>query len=133
MDATLSRIWNAVRQAERERGRGVHSRSPGQPAADSSNRRRSKRSKPPVSLLVYGVDADKHPFHEEADIFDANEGGCLISLETPVVRGQRLVLVNLTNQDERECRVVRLGKLQCGKTEAAVEFLRPAPEFWFET
>ncbi len=76
---------------------------------------------------------DKQPFHEEADILNANERGCLISLENAVTRGQRLFLVNLTNQDELECRVVRLGKLQHGKRQVALEFLRPAPEFWFYT
>lgn len=127
----MSRIWNALRQAEKDRGRGAGLRSAGHAEAEPANRRKSQRSKPPASLLVYGSGMDKQPFHEEADILNADERGCLMALETPVGRGQRLFLVNLSNQDELECRVVRLGKTQQGKRQVAVEFLRPTPEFWF--
>jgi PilZ domain len=129
----LSRIWNALRQAEKDRAREARSRAPSKVESEPVNRRKSPRSKPPVTLLVYGSGVDKQPFHEQADILNANERGCLISLESQVARGQRLFLVNLSNQDELECRVVRLGKLQQGKRQVALEFLRPAPEFWFYT
>lgn len=129
----MSRIWNALKQAEKERGRGANLRSTARIEAEPANRRKSQRSQPPTALLVYGSGMDKQPFHEEAEILNANEDGCLVSLETQVERGQRLFLVNLTNQDELECRVVRLGKSHQGKRQVAVEFLRPRPEFWFST
>jgi PilZ domain len=132
-DHALSRIWNALRQAEKERARAARSHPPAKAETEPVNRRRSPRSRPPVSLLIYGSGVDKQPFHEEADILNANERGCLISLENAVNRGQRLFLVNLSNQDELECRVVRIGKLQHGKRHVALEFLRSAPEFWFYT
>jgi hypothetical protein len=97
------------------------------------DRRKSKRSKLHVSLLVSGSDAGNRPFHEQTDTINADERGCLVSLEASVVRGQHLVVVNLSNQDEQECRVVRLSKLLGGKRQVAVEFLRPAPEFWFDS
>ena len=128
----MSRVWDALKQAEKQRAQSRSSQAAGSLPADSVNRRRTKRSTPPVPLFVYGSDADKHPFHEEIEALNANEGGCLILLETPVVRGQRLFLVNTANQDERECRIVRLGEMLGGKRQVAVEFLRPAPEFWFD-
>ena len=128
----MSRIWNALKQAEKQRAQSGSSQPAGSLPTDNVNRRKTKRSKPHVSLLVYGSDADKHPFHEETETLNANEGGCLILLETPVLRGQRLFLVNTANQDERECRIVRLGEMLQGKRQVAIEFLRPAPEFWFD-
>lgn len=129
----MSRIWDELKQAEKQRTESSRSHSARHLPDEKANHRKTKRSAPQVLLLVYGSDADKRPFHEQTDTLNANEGGCLISLETPVLRGQRLVVVNLSNQDERECRVVRLGKLVEGKRQVAVEFLRPAPEFWFDS
>jgi hypothetical protein len=131
-DPPVSRIWNALKQAEEQRVHAPRLEPVGHLQIDRTDHRKSKRSKPHVSLLIYGSDADKRPFHEETETLNANEGGCLITLETPVARGQRLILVNVNNQDERECRVVRLGKQGKGKRQVAVEFLRPAPEFWFD-
>ena len=128
----MSRIWNALKQAEKQRAQSRGAHAAGSLSAEPLNRRKSRRSKPHVSLLVYGSDANKQPFHEESETVNANESGCLLLLETPVARGQRLFLVNTTNQDERECRVIRVGRMQGGQREIAVEFLRPAPEFWFD-
>jgi hypothetical protein len=129
----LSRVWNALKEAQKQRARAAGKASPVKIEPEQSNRRRVPRSRPPVSVLVYGSSVDKQPFHEEASIIDANDRGCLIALENCVSRGQHLFLVNLANEDEIECRVIRLGKQEQGKRQVAVEFLRPAPEFWFYT
>jgi hypothetical protein len=129
----VSRIWNELKQGEKQRPQSLRSQPVRDLQDDRVEHRKTKRSQPRVSLLVYGSDVDKHPFHEETDPLNANEEGCLLLLETPIVRGQRLFVVNLRNQDERECRVVRLGKPLRGKRQVAVEFLRPAPEFWFDS
>ena len=128
----MSRIWNALKQAEEERARSprgrVHTAERVPDSIDeNSDVLRSKRE---FSLLVYGAGADKQPFHEEAQAREADEAGCSILLETPVVQGQRLYLVNANNQDEEECRVIRVGKLVHGKRQVEVEFLRSAPRFW---
>ena len=129
----MSRIWDELKQAEKQRAQSPRSQPLRHLQDDRVEHRKTRRSQPRVSLLVYGSDVDKHPFHEETDTLNANEEGCLLLLEAPVVRGQRLFVVNLKNQDERECRVVRLGKPLQGKRQVAVEFLRPAPEFWFDS
>jgi hypothetical protein len=131
----LSRIWEALRQAERQRSRG-EGRAPASGTARASgktqedDRREGLRHAHSVSLLIYGSDADKQPFHEEAETIDAHENGCSLTLETVVARGQRLFLTNMRNQAEQECRVIHVGKRARGKARVGIEFVAPAPQFW---
>jgi PilZ domain len=129
----VSRIWDELKQAEKQRPKSPGAHQGRDVDEEGVDNRKTKRSQPHVSLIVYGSDVEKRPFHEEADTLDINEEGCLMHLENPVVLGQRLFVVNLSNQDERECRVVRLGNTLGGKRQVAVQFLRPAPEFWFDS
>jgi hypothetical protein len=130
----LSRIWDALKQAERQRSRSEDRA----PAADRANdsahadadRREGLRHTHNVSLLIYGSDADKQPFHEEAETIDAHESGCSLTLETVVVRGQRLFLTNMRNQAEQECRVIHVGRRVHGKARVGIEFVAPTPQFW---
>jgi hypothetical protein len=126
----LSRIWQALKQAERQRSGAGTSRPALDPARDDSDRRGGLRHAHSVALLIYGSDADKQPFHEEVDTIDAHENGCSLILETAVARGQRLFLSNITNQAEEECRVVHVSKRIRGKARVGVAFLKPAPHFW---
>ncbi|HXJ15925.1 MAG TPA: hypothetical protein VNM68_01870 [Candidatus Polarisedimenticolia bacterium] len=130
----MSRIWEALKQAERQRSAsrtsergmiGANVRAP-----DDSDRRRDLRHAHSVPLLVYGSDAEKQPFHEQTDTINAHANGCLIALETAVSCGQRLFLTNTRNQAEQECRVVHIGKRVAGKAHVGVAFIAPAPEFW---
>ena len=94
------------------------------------DRRGSLRHAHSVSLLIYGSDADKEPFHEEAETIDAHENGCSLTLETVVARGQRLYLTNMRNQAEQECRVIHVGRRVRGKAKVGIEFVVPTPQFW---
>jgi hypothetical protein len=94
-----------------------------------SERRSSKRRVHRVALLVYGSDLDRQPFHEEAYTLEVNDNGCILSLESIVMPGQRLFFVNPRNM-EHECRVIRVGRRVRGKTRVAIEFLSPSPRFW---
>jgi hypothetical protein len=130
----LSRIWEALKQAERQRSAAE---GPGRAAArskdratDSSDRRQDLRYTHSVPLLIYGSDTEKQPFHEEADTIDASENGCLIALETVVACGQRLFLTNTRNQAEQECRVVHVGLRVRGKARIGVAFIAPSSHFW---
>ena len=130
----MSRIWEALKQAERQRSRAGERdnespRANGRNIADS-DRRSDLRHPHLATLLVYGSDVDKQPFHEETETLDANDDGCLLALETVVVRGQRLFLTNMRTQAELECRVVHVGQRIKGKTRVGVSFLSPAPDFW---
>ena len=133
-EIALSRIWDALKQAEKQRsregaGRPVLERPRGR-ASDDSDRRERLRHSHSVPLLVYGSDADKQPFHEEAETHDAHEDGCSLTIESVVARGQRLFLTNTRNQAEQECRVVHVGRRIRGKTRIGVAFIAPAPNFW---
>lgn len=135
----MSRIWEALKQAELDRTRSTERRSEEKPKSDGAERRKSTRWEQPVPLLVYGSDAEKQPFHEETVTIDVNDDGCSLALETHVSRGQRLFLINMRNQAERECRVIHVGRRTRGKYRVGVNFLRPGtpaaglpgvPDFW---
>jgi hypothetical protein len=148
----VSRIWNALKQAEDERsrtkgrkqaghspeGRAPEARAssaaaaaiPAHPNSDGADRRRSERWGQPVPLLVYGSDSEKQPFHEETETADINEDGCSFTIATAVAKGQRLFLVNMLNDAERECRVVQASRRARGKSHIAVEFSSTDPDFW---
>ncbi len=142
----MSRIWDALKQAENERSRSkgrkqaghspahapVHlpEHPPEHPNSDGADRRRSKRWEQPVLVLIYGSDSEKQPFHEETETSDINDDGCSFILETAVVRGQRLFLVNMRNDAERECSVIQTAAYKRSKTRVAVEFTGAAPDFW---
>jgi hypothetical protein len=129
----LSRIWEALKLAERQRSRSAAPAPSADRTSESvpdADRRSGLRHTHSVSLLIYGSDADKQPFHEEAETIDAHEKGCSLSLETVVVGGQRLFLTNMRNQAEQECRVVHVGRRVGGKARVGIEFIAPTPEFW---
>jgi len=138
----VSRIWDALKEAEKDKARANPRGRSGHPLKDGADRRKSARWNQPVPVLIYGSDADKQPFHEETETLDINEDGCAFPLETHVVRGQALFLTNTRNQAERECRIVHIGKRLHGKCRVGVNFLRPgtnpslpghSPDFWQES
>jgi hypothetical protein len=149
-DVAVSRIWDALKQAQRLRAlaEGRESPSSSVPANASINaldhvendldrrddgrddRRKDLRHAHTSILLVYGSGADTQPFHEEAETIDANDEGCLLLLETVVAFGQRLFLINMRTQAEQECKVVHVGKRVDGKTRIGLAFLASAPNFW---
>jgi hypothetical protein len=130
----VSRIWRALKEAEREKSRtALRERPDDHPEAQgrvAPDRRASNRREQPFLLLVYGSDAEKQPFHEESETLDVNESGCSLLLETTVIRGQRLFLANTFNQAEQKARVIHVGRRIRGKARVGIEFLRPSPEFW---
>jgi hypothetical protein len=136
----VSRVWNALKEAERARAHVTQRnaiQNPDKPfekpsERDSIERREGPRRAHRVPVLVYGWDAEEQPFHEETEAFEINENGSLLWLETRVARGQRLFLINMRNQAEQECRVIRIDKRVRGKARVAIQFSRPAPHFWRE-
>jgi PilZ domain len=121
----VTRILDAMKQAERERLHETKKNPPQQPKSDGADRRKSKRWAQPVPVLVYGSDTEKQPFHEKAETIDINDDGCLLTLESTVAAGQHLFLTNMRNRLERECVVVHVAKRAQGKARVGVNFLRP--------
>jgi len=130
----LSRIWEALKQAQQERSRerSAPPQDVTDPPADSDHRK-GLRHPHIVAVLVYGSAPDKQPFHEEVNTIDVGEHGCLLAIETPVVRGQRLFLTNTRTQAEQECRVVHACTLGSGKTRVGLVFCSPSPNFWIRS
>lgn len=83
-----------------------------------------------VPLVICGESEDKRAFQEETFTLMVNAHGALLLLATGVALGQRLLLVNPKNWDEREARVAYLGPRYVGLAKVGIEFTRPAPEFW---
>lgn len=97
--------------------------------AASFERRRGERSLRSVRVLVYGHAPGEEPFHEESSTLEIGSCGGLIVLEKEVFVGQKLLLTNIHNLKEHECKVVRFTSKSRQKI-VAVEFPSSVPEFW---
>jgi hypothetical protein len=97
---------------------------------DYIERRRSERFPMRVTLWVCGRSPEKGTFKEETVTLSINSHGALMALSANVAIGQRLLLMNPQTWDEVEVRVSRLAALHDQRTQVAVEFAQPAPQFW---
>jgi len=100
------------------------------PVIEHIERRRSERIPHRVTLMVCGQSTRNGPFKEETVTLSINSHGALLALSANVALGQRLLLINRQTWDEVEARVSRLAALDGQRTQVAVEFTQPAPDFW---
>ena len=126
----MSRIFDALKHAQRERGGQLQLNAPAEGASLVPDRRRSRRWSLDISVYVYGHGLGKEPFHEEAHTLHVNANGALLLLSVPVKKGQKLLLTNRLTQKEQDCRVVFLGTRRSRTVEAGVEFPITNPDFW---
>lgn len=94
------------------------------------NRRRSQRVFLRVPIQVIARGPDKQHVSEDTFTLVVNAHGALFPLSLKVDVGQNIILKHRDTEEEQSVRVVRLNPVAEGKTEIAVEFLRPAPKFW---
>jgi hypothetical protein len=92
--------------------------------------RRSERVLVDVAVAIRGESEDHKPFQEETFTVTVSAHGALVMLGTKVALGQKVTLLNPTTYDEREGRVSFMGRQHAGLAQVAIEFLKPAPEFW---
>lgn len=95
----------------------------------SSDRRRTQRVHIAMPIIVRCRDA-KPPFEENTHTVSVNANGCLLRLQAPVVRTQKLLLLNPRTTEELPCTVIFMGKKDGGKTEVGIEFAEASPLFW---
>jgi general secretion pathway protein A len=121
------------KQAERSRARRTSK-------AASEGRDGQPDLQPPVGitqnklpLFVYGYGPDGTPFYEQADTIATNARGGLISMQTPVQPGQRLLITNKENECSQECVVEFLGASLARGVDVAFKFSAPTPQFWGAT
>src|SRR6266436_27183 len=126
----MSRIFEALKIAQREREGNLQQGAPVEDAVRIPDRRRSRRWSVDVSVYVYGHGQGKEPFHEEAHTLHVNANGALLLLSVPVRKGQKLLLTNTLTQQEQDCHVVFLGTRRSRTVEAGIAFPTTNPDFW---
>lgn len=92
--------------------------------------RRSKRILLDVPLAIRGEAEDQRPFQEETFTVTVSAHGALVVLERRVGLGQKVVLMNPKNWDEREATITYLGPCNAGLSKVGIQFTQPSPEFW---
>lgn len=92
-------------------------------------RRRSERLPFRETLFVCGL-SEGGAFKEETLTISVSAIGALVALSAKVSVGQRVLLMNPQTWDEREGYVRRLGDAHNERRHVAIEFTKPAPEFW---
>ena len=92
--------------------------------------RRSMRVPAQLPVVVQGKSTDGIPFADPTRAVVLSAHGCLITLSESVRLGERLILRNVANREEQDCRVVYLGEFQGGRTEVGLRFKTAAPQFW---
>jgi hypothetical protein len=94
------------------------------------NRRRSQRVLLRMPITVIATGPDKKMAREQAFTSVVNAHGALIALELSVRAGQVAILQNPETNEDQSCRIIRVSPAREGKPEVAIEFLKPAPNFW---
>jgi hypothetical protein len=129
----MSKIWDALREAERIKNKGIYKEGVENHYDPIPDRRSTKRLWANAPVLVYGYGARDNPFHEGTEALYVNARGGLITLNTAVNPGETLLLINKVNLKEQKCRVVRQKSTYLNRTAIAVEFPQPVPDFWDTT
>lgn len=83
-----------------------------------------------VPVVIRGESPDQRPFQEETFTVTVSAHGALLMLATQVSPGQKLVLLNPANSDEREGRVAYRGPVHAGLAQVGIEFTQASPDFW---
>lgn len=92
--------------------------------------RRSKRLALSIHVHVFGLNVFRESFNEFTHMLSVNANGGSLALAAKVHPGQRILVVNKSTGEERECRVADLGSLQDGKWTVGIEFAEPVDNFW---
>ena len=79
---------------------------------------------------MYGHTPGWQPFHEEAYSADVSATGARLIMASTVRPGQTLLLTNKVTQAEQECRVAYVADHDAQSVKVAVQFVKPAPDFW---
>lgn len=100
---------------------------------DPSERRRSQRIHYIMPMVIRGDSAEGKTFWEDTFTLSINAHGALVVLAAEVTLGQRLLLMNPQNWDERKVRVARVARVTSfdGRVaQVGIEFEQPGLKFW---
>jgi hypothetical protein len=127
---TMSRINELIRQAEEYLLKSELTSGDGVGVMDLPDRRSSRRWELGIHITVYGRALDECPFYGKVKAFSVNADSCLLLLSVPVCDGQDLLLINNRTSQEQICRVVHSRIRDVQRSEVAVTFPSPNPQFW---
>jgi hypothetical protein len=96
----------------------------------SSSRTRSTHAEATLSVLVYGHEKNEEPFQEKASVRLVSMHSAELNLTAEVHRGENLVLLDPTSEEEQRCQVVSVSERSSGETIVRVRFRQPVWEFW---
>lgn len=108
---------------------GISSEKGGNLAA-LPGQRRSERVLIDVPVEIGGQLAGHDVFREETFTVTVSAHGALFVLAANVALGQKITVMNTASREELEGRVAYRGPIHAGLAQVAVEFARPAPQFW---
>lgn len=83
-----------------------------------------------VRVHVFGQDTFLEAFNEFTHTLSVNAHGGALALAAKVEKGRRVLVVNQSTGEERECRVVHVGSMKDGKWTVGIEFVEPVANFW---
>jgi hypothetical protein len=121
----MGRIWDSPRAVERQAS--VSSKRRVERVAD---RRCGPRLWTYAPMFVYGRTTVDEPFYEPTQALRVSASGGLITLRTPMVSGQPLVLINELNHREQKCHLVGHRGSYLDRSAVGIEFSEAAPDFW---
>jgi len=98
-------------------------------AQQYSKLRRTQRVHIQMAVIVRGTSKGK-AFEEETKTTTVNANGCLVSMDTPLTRGQQVSIVNSKTVEELTCNVAFMSESKGSRTEVGLEFTEPSPLFW---
>jgi hypothetical protein len=96
----------------------------------AANRRRSQRVLMKIPVRVSGQTGTKSLFEEDTHTLAVSAHGASLVVATPVSRGLRFALMNLTTNETLECVVAHIGGFPGEPIQVGVEFMLPNPTFW---
>jgi hypothetical protein len=105
----------------------------GNPITTSATKRTprsSERMNLRVPVVVYGFTKHTGAFHEDTETQTVNSSGALVMLKTKLQIGDSVFVMQKSNGQEQEVRVVYLDPYTERETKVGLAFKRPIPDFW---
>lgn len=105
----------------------------GNPISTSETKRiprSSERMNLRIPVVIYGFTKHTGAFHEDTETQTVNSSGALVMLRSKLQIGDSVFLMQKSNSQEQEVRVVYLDPYTERETKVGLAFRRPIPDFW---